>query len=833
MAIDTRNARFSMLGLAMPPRAVLPNPDASVSAADLAQLAYMYIGPWTPGASGPVSYARADYTPPKVPPTYTQQWDQKNYGDIARAIPPTSVRDVVSDTTIAVTDSTLLCDATFGPISVTLLPANQVARLRVTIKKTDGSANAVTIVGTVDGTTDEALIWQGATRSIVSNGVAWHLVSALLWNDEFNVLRYGPADMGDGTTTVQSYFNAAITAANAAGGGTVFVPGHGRIYLIDGRQNLGLSIAMQSNVALFLERGATLLLAPNVAAQGVGSCVILADQVDDWSITGDGAIVGDYGARAGVTDVDDWYGTGIYAQSCERFRIAGITLRDHVQDGIIVGASFALGPVPGAECLDADIDGVTISNCRRQGISVTAGIRGRVINSSISDIVGSAVTLPGAGIDFEQDPDDCLVREWDVSDCVFRECRRGVLVAKAASIRVSGRFIDNTTGAQLYGPYFDPGVTFSNSVTNASFIMSDATQVGVYLLAGFGDATGIRVRGTFVAGVYVEGGGIVEAAEHSVVRDVRVTGDGATALQFGVLVDNVADKCTLSGLDVTQCDYGVHVTGCSDVDVSGVQSYDNLSYGVSSQDNTRGVWRDVHGYRNGVDGIYVADAVDAQWLQCTGDFNQYRGLNFDGASSGVILRGCGGRNNSQVSIGNNPNILLTAVTESVVECSRVRSRNPLGTPIIDQEFGDTSYGIEVAGASSGIQFIDNDTKNGGVVAEIYDATGANFYTQDRGTGEISADRGDAAATLIRGSAETQRWATALTADRDCTLPVIGAGTSNPGMTYRIIRSGGGAFNLNIRTSAGTLVKAVPAASWATVVISADNTAWIVAAYGAL
>ena len=65
MAVDTRNKRFSMLGLAqarMVPY-VLPNPDGSFSTQDRAQLAFMYAGialdapvntprPGAPGSSG-------------------------------------------------------------------------------------------------------------------------------------------------------------------------------------------------------------------------------------------------------------------------------------------------------------------------------------------------------------------------------------------------------------------------------------------------------------------------------------------------------------------------------------------------------------------------------------------------------------------------------------------------------------------------------------------------------------------------------------------------------------------------------------------------------------
>lgn len=44
MAVDTRDKRFSMLGLGMPPRLVLPNPNGSIDQGDRQQFAYSYRG---------------------------------------------------------------------------------------------------------------------------------------------------------------------------------------------------------------------------------------------------------------------------------------------------------------------------------------------------------------------------------------------------------------------------------------------------------------------------------------------------------------------------------------------------------------------------------------------------------------------------------------------------------------------------------------------------------------------------------------------------------------------------------------------------------------------
>ena len=95
----------------------------------------------------------------------------------------------------------------------------------------------------------------------------------------------------------------------------------------------------------------------------------------------------------------------------------------------------------------------------------------------------------------------------------------------------------------------------------------------------------------------------------------------------------------------------------------------------------------------------------------------------------------------------------------------------------------------------------------------------------RNTPRVSADNGDAAATLAAGqSAPTQRWATTLTADRAVTLST----TAWTGAKFRIVRTGGGAFNLNVGTGP---LKALAANTWADVEFT--GSAWMLTAYGAL
>lgn len=96
----------------------------------------------------------------------------------------------------------------------------------------------------------------------------------------------------------------------------------------------------------------------------------------------------------------------------------------------------------------------------------------------------------------------------------------------------------------------------------------------------------------------------------------------------------------------------------------------------------------------------------------------------------------------------------------------------------------------------------------------------------------STDRGNADRTLTpETDHEEQIYTTALTADRNCTLAAPPA--SAIGYRFRVARPAGGAFNLNVTnlTSGGTLLKAMPAGSWAEFIY--DGTNWSLRAYGAL
>ncbi len=123
--------------------------------------------------------ARPQYTAPGVPKAYDPIWLRVQLALIAQANKPTNGRTVVASTTIAATDDVIYADATAGPLTVTLLPANQAQFLTVTILKIDASANAVTLGGTVSGAANPTLATQYKSKTINSNGIAWYTIASV------------------------------------------------------------------------------------------------------------------------------------------------------------------------------------------------------------------------------------------------------------------------------------------------------------------------------------------------------------------------------------------------------------------------------------------------------------------------------------------------------------------------------------------------------------------------------------------------------------------------------------------------------------------------------
>lgn len=110
--------------------------------------------------------------------------------------------------------------------------------------------------------------------------------------------------------------------------------------------------------------------------------------------------------------------------------------------------------------------------------------------------------------------------------------------------------------------------------------------------------------------------------------------------------------------------------------------------------------------------------------------------------------------------------------------------------------------------------------------------------QHSGPDSISGDRGDATQTIVWGlDAQTQVWATALSANRTCHISENAEATTNSpprGATFRIVRSGLGSFTLAIRNGFnGPIIKTLPVDVASYAEATYDGADWVLTAYGEL
>lgn len=110
-------------------------------------------------------------------PTSAQDAATKNYVDSGNV---KAITTKTASYTATATDSTILCDATSGALTITLPAAASSSGRIFTIKKIDTSGNSITIDGngseTIDGATSQNLDTQWEAATVQSNGTAWYIL---------------------------------------------------------------------------------------------------------------------------------------------------------------------------------------------------------------------------------------------------------------------------------------------------------------------------------------------------------------------------------------------------------------------------------------------------------------------------------------------------------------------------------------------------------------------------------------------------------------------------------------------------------------------------------
>jgi hypothetical protein len=87
----------------------------------------------------------------------------------------TPVRSIARDFTLTLDDDALFVDATAGAVTITLPDVRRASARRFYVKKTDGSANAVTVGSSalIDGAATFPLTVQYQSVTVLSDGATW------------------------------------------------------------------------------------------------------------------------------------------------------------------------------------------------------------------------------------------------------------------------------------------------------------------------------------------------------------------------------------------------------------------------------------------------------------------------------------------------------------------------------------------------------------------------------------------------------------------------------------------------------------------------------------
>jgi hypothetical protein len=170
--------------------------------------------------------------------------------------------------------------------------------------------------------------------------------------------------------------------------------------------------------------------------------VVQAFRVDGWRIVGPGRITGERAVHRGRGG--EW-GMGIVVMSSSNWVVENVDITSCWGDGLYVGTPGA----PGEFCTHFLIDRVRIHDCRRNGISITAGRDGEIRNARISKIDG---TNPLGGIDLEPDHTEHPNRNIVIRGGTTRDVATGVYVAVAnEGVLITGMDIQGSNSGVLIG----------------------------------------------------------------------------------------------------------------------------------------------------------------------------------------------------------------------------------------------------------------------------------------------------------------------------------------------------------------------------------------------
>lgn len=434
---------------------------------------------------------------------------------------------------------------TFGWIMP--LPLNHPAQLQVSAADLPAGYNADTTNQTAQ-----------ATISVLSDFPRLSLgVQQLLSTKVTNAATLGWFDVkdspynakGDGVNDDTQAIQSALSAASAAGGGTVYIP--------NGTYLVTSSLLISSNTLVFGSGWASLI---QMSGPWTGSKGLFT-----FAIGGSNMVLRDIridGLRAGKANTST--ARGVYVQNASHVRIE----RMHISD-----CSHA------AILFDGGTDLVATSNYTFRGGD--NGANGAVANGITSDINGAACSrVLIANNTIDQATDDGIAVQDGVTDAAVIgnniDCTgalgQGIDIAGGIRVAVTGNVIRNVQTSKT-GILVQQNLNLYNpsdvSVVGNSINCTGATSVGISVLGTVANpADRVSIVGNTIRGSGYAGITLSTECQNSVVQGNVITGCAGDGIQFTqggagnitnvLCTGNVVQGCTGWGIRLLEA----AITGC-------------------------------------------------------------------------------------------------------------------------------------------------------------------------------------------------------------------------------------------------------------------------------
>lgn len=210
------------------------------------------------------------------------------------------------------------------------------------------------------------------------------------------------------------------------------------------------------------------------------------------TIQGGGTIYGDVEGHTGTTG--EW-GMGITILDGNGITIKGITVRNCWEDGIYIGQTKnTVNNYP----INILIDNVTVTNNRRQGITITSVQNLTIRNCRVLNTGAIKFTAPGAGIDIEPNIANAMLENINIEGCYFAGNTKGDSGDLLITALIFGSEVNTTFKATISNCYFSTKVRLTSSIRNLTITSSYINTLAV-------PKTGSHYYKTLVSGCLING----------------------------------------------------------------------------------------------------------------------------------------------------------------------------------------------------------------------------------------------------------------------------------------------------------------------------------------